>query len=55
MNDVQKEVQIIINELGNLEHKVITMEARYIINTLKTVASNMANLADIVSLNKKEE
>lgn len=54
-NKYNKEVQLIVEELGNLENKVTTSEARYILNTLKTVASNMSNLADIVLLNTKEE
>lgn len=50
-----KEVQEIINKLGDMEKEYTASETRYILNTLKTMAANMNNLADIVILNTKEE
>lgn len=44
---MREEIAILINALDNLKYTDIkTIEVRYIIDTLKTVAGNMANLVE---------
>ena len=46
-SDIQKDLIVIENALYELEgvNKLKTPEAKYILNTLKTLANNMATLA----------
>ena len=49
MNEVEKEVLLIVETLGDLDNgfKLKTSQARYIVNCLKTMASNMGHLASM--------
>lgn len=53
MHDYEKETMLIVNALGELEQtKLKTVEARYIANTLKTIACNMSNLVKASEVDK---